>query len=156
MSNPELSIVILNYNTKDLLEGCLKSLRRVTKEANFEILVVDNGSDDGSVKFIENFRFQLPNLKLIKNYENLGFAAGNNKAKRYCKGKYVLFLNSDTIVNKNTIKKCLIYMRNNPKVGAMTCKIILPTGGLDKDARRSFITPWIGLVHIFLKLDRIL
>lgn len=155
MSNPELSIVILNYNTKDLLEGCLKSLRRVTKEANFEILVVDNGSDDGSVKFIENFRSQLPNLKLIKNYENLGFAAGINKAKRYCKGKYVLFLNSDTIVNKNTIKKCLIFIRNNPKVGAMTCKIVLPTGELDKDARRSFITPWIGLVHIFLKLDRI-
>jgi len=155
MSKPTLSIVILNYNTKDLLEGCLKSLVKVKKEVDFEVVVIDNGSDDDSVEFVENLKSQTSNLKFIKNEENLGFAAGNNRARKFCSGKYVLFLNSDTIVNKNTLSKCLEYIDKNPKVGALTCKLVLLTGELDKDARRSFITPWIGLVHIFLKLDRL-
>jgi len=154
MSKPKLSIVILSCNTKDLLEGCLKSLERVRDEVDFEIIVVDNGSDDDSVEFVENLKSQISNLKLVKNRTNLGFAAGNNRARKFCRGKYVLFLNSDTIVNKNTLKKCVEYIDKDSKVGALTCKLVLPTGELDKDARRSFITPWIGLVHIFLKLDR--
>jgi GT2 family glycosyltransferase len=155
MTKIVLSILILNYNTKDLLEGCLKSLIRVKKEVDFEVIVVDNGSTDGSVTMIESLNSQLSTLKLIKNKKNLGFAAGNNRARKYCKGKYVLFLNSDTIVNKNTLKECVAYMEKNRDVGAVTCKAVLPSGDLDKDARRSFITPWIGLVHIFLKLDRL-
>jgi GT2 family glycosyltransferase len=155
MTKPILSIVILNYNTRDLLEGCLKSLDRVTGEVDFEVIIVDNGSMDSSVKFVENFKAKKPYVRLIRNKSNLGFAAGNNKAKKFCKGNYVLFLNSDTIVNKNTLKKCIEYLGDNPKVGALTCKQVLPNGELDKDARRAFITPWIGLVHIFLKLDRL-
>jgi len=96
-----------------------------------------------------------PKVSLVLNKENLGFAKGNNRAKNLCRGKYVLFLNSDTIVKKNTLKKTTMYLEKNPEVGALTCKIYLPDGSLDKDARRSFITPWIGLVHIFLRLDRI-
>jgi len=155
MTKPTLSIIILNYNTKDLLEGCLKSLDKVTNEVDFEVIIVDNGSKDTSVKLVEDLMKKKSYITLIRNKSNLGFAAGNNKAKKLCKGKYVLFLNSDTIVNKNTLKKCVEYISKNPKVGALTCKQVLPTGDLDKDARRSFITPWIGLVHIFLKLDRL-
>lgn len=149
---PKLSIVILNCNTKDLLKDCLESLGKVKDEAAFEIIVSDNGSTDGSLEMLEkSFEW----VKLVENKKNLGFAAGNNRARNYCKGEYVLFLNSDTIVKKNTLKKSLNYIKNNKEVGALTCKIVLPTGELDKDARRSFPTPWVALTH-FSGLDRIL
>lgn len=152
MQKPELSIVVLSYNTKELLKDCLNSLEKVKDEVRFEVIVVDNASIDSSADMVkENFK----EVKLIENNKNLGFAAGNNKAKSYCSGKYVLFLNSDTIVHKGTLKKMVEFMEENKEVGASTCKILLPDGSLDKDARRAFITPWIGLTHIYLKLDRL-
>ena len=95
-----------------------------------------------------------PWVKVITSSENLGFARGNNLARSVCKGKYVLFLNSDTIVHKDTLKKTLKYMEDNDDVGAVTCKIVLPNGDLDRDARRSFPTPWVSLTHLALPLDR--
>lgn len=148
----KLSIVILNYNTKKLLAGCLKSLERVKREVSFEIIVCDNGSKDGSGDYVKK---NYPNVKLVENGENLGFAKGNNKARPFVDSEYVLFLNSDTIVHKNTLKETVDYLDKDEKVGAITCKILLPDGRMDKDARRAFITPWIGLVHIFLKMDRL-
>ena len=149
----ELSIIILNYNTKELLKNCLDSLGKVRNEANFEVIVPDNGSIDGSPEMVESeFNWV---KKVIRNGKNLGFAAGNNRAKNYVDGNFVLFLNSDTLVPKGTLVGALKYIKDNKEIGALTCKTILKNGELDKDARRSFITPWIGLVHIFLKLDRI-
>jgi len=86
--------------------------------------------------------------------KNIGFAAGNNQARKYAKGKIVLFLNPDTIVYKKTLSQCVQYLTLHERVGAMTCKIVLPDGRLDKDARRSFPTPWIALTH-FLGFDRV-
>lgn len=151
----KLSIIILNYNTESLLKNCLLSLKKVMSEVDFEIIVVDNNSSDQSVEVIENLKSQLNNLYLIQNKENLGFAKGNNRARSLVKGDYVLFLNTDTIVYKDTLQKTVEYLDNHKEVGALTCKLVLPNGKSDKDARRSFITPWIGLVHIFLKLDRL-
>ncbi|MFC1710109.1 glycosyltransferase family 2 protein [Patescibacteria group bacterium] len=148
----KLSVIILSHNTKTLLNDCLTSLRKVGKEVDFEIIVSDNASTDGSVEMIEK---DYPEVILIRNKSNLGFAKGNNKARKYCKSKYVLLLNSDTIVYKNTLKETINYLDINKDVGAATCKIILPNNRLDKDARRSFITPWIGLTHLFLRLDKI-
>ena len=91
---------------------------------------------------------------MIISKDNLGFAAGNNRARKYCNGEYVLFLNSDTELNKSTLKETLLYIKKHRNVGAMTCKIVLPDGTLDKDARRSFSTPWVGLTH-FSGLDRL-
>ena len=151
-NNLNLSIVILNYNTKDLLKDCLLSLDKVKNEVSFEVIVTDNGSTDGSQEMLKkDFSW----VKLIENNANLGFAVGNNKAKDYCKAENVLFLNSDTIVHKGTLKKCLEYLHKNKKVGALTCKLDLPEGGVDKDARRSFPTPWISLVHLVFGLDKI-
>lgn len=151
-NNPNLSIVILNYNTKDLLKDCLLSLDKVKNEVSFEVIVVDNGSTDGSQAMLKkDFSW----VKLVENNANLGFAVGNNKARDYCKGEDILFLNSDTIVHKGTLKKCLEYLHENEKVGALTCKTELPNGGVDKDARRSFTTPWVGLTHLVLRLDKI-
>ena len=148
---PELSIVILSFNTKKLLRECLVSLEKVKNEANFEIIVVDNSSSDGSADMVKRV---FPNVKLIKNTKNLGFAAGNNSAQSFCKGELVLFLNSDTLVKKNTLKQTVKYINKKKKTGAVTCKIILPDGSLDKDARRSFPTPWVALTH-FSGLDRL-
>lgn len=155
--NPVLSIIILNYNTKDLLIDCLRSLDRINDEVNFEVIVVDNGSTDDSVVEISNLKPQISNLKLkvIKNEDNLGFGVGNNKAKDIARGKYILFLNTDTIVHKDTLKKCVEYLDKHDDVGALTCRVELNDGSLDKDTRRSFITPWIGFVHIFTGLDRL-
>jgi len=149
---PNLSIIILNYNTKGLLKDCLISLEKVKSEASFEVIVADNGSADGSCEMLKkDFGW----VKLVENNANIGFAAGNNRAKDYCKGENVLFLNTDTIVHKGTLKKCLEYLHKNKKVGALTCKLDLLDGGVDKDARRSFPTPWVSLTHLVLGLDKI-
>lgn len=147
----KLSIIILNYNTRDLLGDCLESLKKVKGEVEFEVIVSDNGSTDESVKMVKQ---EFPDVKVVENGENLGFARGNNRAKVLVAGEYILFLNSDTIVHSNTLKKCVNYLNEHKDVGALTCKALLSNGTLDKDTRRSFITPWIGLVHLFLRLDR--
>ncbi len=149
--NPDLSIIILNYNTKDLLIKCLTSLEKVKKEVDFETIVSDNGSTDGSVEMIKS---EFPLVKIIQGDQNIGFAKGNNRAKKLAEGKYVLFLNSDTVVQDGTLEKSIDYIEGEPKVGALTCKIVLLNGELDKDARRSFPTPWVAFTH-FSGLDRV-
>ena len=151
MKKPELSIIILNYNTRELLDGCLRSLEKVINEIYFEVVVIDNGSEDDSVEFV---RKKYKWVKIFETGENLGFAIGNNFAKDIVNSEYVLFLNTDTVVPAGTLSGSLGYLKKH-KLGALGCKLILPDGSLDKDARRSFITPWIGLVLLFLKLDRI-
>jgi len=150
--NPKLSIVVLNYNTCDLLFDCLSSLKKVKDEADFEVIVVDNASRDESVSMVQK---EFPEVILVKNDKNLGFAAGNNRAKDKVRGEYVLFLNSDTVVYPNAIKETVKYLDENKEVGVISCKLVLPNGELDKDTRRSFITPWIGLIHLVLRLDRL-
>lgn len=148
---PRLSIIVLSFNTKDLLRDCLRSLSKVRGEVSFEVIVVDNGSIDGSIEMIRrNFNW----TRLVENGANLGFAAGNNAAKEFCEGKLILFLNSDTVVPKNTLKETIDYMEDQSDIGALTCKTLLPNGDLDKDARRSFPTPWVSFTHLVLPLDR--
>lgn len=150
MRKPKVSIIILNYNTKELLRNCIDSIIKSTK-INYEIIVVDNGSTDDSVQMIEeNYK----EIVLIKNKSNLGFSAGNNKARTKVKGKFVLFLNSDTIIKEDSIDKSVAYFENLSNVGALTVKQVLLNGTLDKDSRRSFPTPWVTFTH-FSRLDRI-
>lgn len=149
MKNPILSIIILNHNTKDITIDCLESIEKVRSELDFEVIVSDNGSTDGSPEVIKN-KFKW--VKLIEG-PNISFSNGNNRARKLVKGKYVLLLNSDTVVHKNTLKTCIDYLENNKDVGALTCKLILPDGSLDKDARRRFPTPWI-FIKAFLFNNR--
>lgn len=151
MKEPQLSIIIVSYNTKNLLEDCLNSLENVKDELIFEIIVVDNASSDGSQEMI---RANFPNVKLIESTQNLGFSAGNNLARKNVRGEYVLFLNSDTEVHEGTLKGTVQYMKEHPKVGALTCRTVLANGKDDRDARRSFPTPWVALSH-FSYLDRL-
>jgi len=145
----DLSIIIVNYNTKNFLRRCLESLI-----SNYEIIVVDNNSSDGSPLMVTK---EFPQVKLIKNKKNLGFAKANNLAIKKSSGRYILFLNPDTIVQKDTIKTMIKFMEENPKVGASTCRVELTNGQLDQACHRGFPTAWnafcyfSGLGKIFPK-----
>ena len=98
----DLSVIIVNWNTKKLLEDCLRSFFKFTKDVTFEVIVVDNGSKDGSQAIVKK---KFPQVKLIPNKDNLGFAKANNQGIKIAKGKYVLLLNSDTYLIENSFKK---------------------------------------------------
>lgn len=105
----DVSIIIVNYNTKELLRDCLKSIYSNTKDVLFEVIVSDNGSTDGSVDMV---RDDFPQVILVENGENLGFGHANNIAKKKSSGKYIFFLNSDTILLNNAVKFFYDYFEN--------------------------------------------
>ena len=160
-----LSIIIISYNTKELLEECLKSIQSSIishQPLTIEIIVVDNNSQDGSPEMINEqwimdnekkknksstINHQPLTIKLIKNQRNLGFAKANNQGIKIAKGEYVLFLNSDTIVPQNTIPFMLNYIKKHPKVGVATCRVELTNGSLDDACHRGFPTPWNTFCH---------
>ena len=112
----ELSVIIVNWNTKKLLEDCLKSIFKYTKGVSFEIIVVDNGSRDGSPKMVKN---KFPQVKLIPNKENLGFTKANNQGIKIAKGKYILLLNSDAYLIENSFKKLVEEADSLKNLGAL-------------------------------------
>lgn len=148
----DLSIIILNYNTKDLLRKCLASVFAALRQSfSSEVIVVDNASADGSLGMVEK---EFPQAALIKSHKNLGFAGGNNLGIKHAQGRYLLFLNSDTEIKPEALKKVITYMEQNPKVGALTPKTVLFSGGMDPDCHRGFPTPWASLTY-FLGLEKI-
>lgn len=147
MTKPELSIIILSFNTKDLLSDCLASLEKVQGELEFEVIVADNGSVDGSLEMVKK---NFPWVIALDNKGNLGFARGNNMARKIAGGEYILFLNSDTIVYKNALRKSLDFLKSDRKIGAVSCKLVLANGKLDRDARRRFPTPWVSFNRLIL------
>lgn len=155
MSKVSVSIVIVSFNTKDLLSNCLDSLKDVSKEMSFEVIISDNGSTDGTIEFVKHYAKKSTfAIILLENIANLGFAKANNCARSIAKGEYVLFLNPDTIVHPGALTSSRSYLHNNSNVGAVTCKVVLPDGTLDRDTRRRFPTPFISLSH-FSYLDRL-
>ncbi len=148
----DLSIVIVSYNTKELLEDCLKSIEKSSDKLKKEVFVVDNNSQDGSQEVLtKNF----PQINLIANEDNLGFSKANNLAFKKTKGKYILVLNPDTQIQKDTLDKMFKYMEANLQVGISTCRVELASGVLDKDCRRHFPSPWRAFCH-FSKLSEVL
>ena len=111
----DVSIIIVNYNTKNITLQTISSVYEKTKDIDFELIVVDNASTDGSTETIES---QFPNVKLIKSNENLGFGRANNKGVEVAKGRNIFFLNPDTILQNNATKILSEYLDNNEKVGA--------------------------------------
>lgn len=141
----KLSIIIVSYNVSELLDKCLKSTIISAENIDHEIFVVDNNSQDSSTHMVEN---KYPSVKLIKNSENLGFSKANNQGIKISKGEYILILNPDTELMRDTLNKMLDYMENSPPNVAMaTCKIELTDGSIDRDCRRSFPTPTRAFFH---------
>ncbi|MEA3288108.1 MAG: glycosyltransferase [Candidatus Marinimicrobia bacterium] len=150
----KLSIIIVNYNVKAFLQQCLESILRTTQDLESEIFVVDNHSVDGSIEMLKE---QFPQIKLIANAENLGFAKANNQALEQATGEYVWLLNPDTLVQEDTAEKLIESMEADSDIGLLGCKILNDDGSLQLACRRSFPTPWVaftkilGLANLFPK-----
>lgn len=142
----QLSIIIVNYNVKHFVEQCLLSLSRATRGIEHEIFVVDNASVDGSVEHIRN---RFPYVNLIENDRNVGFAKANNQALRKARGKYILLLNPDTVVQENTLVVSLEFMENHRDAGALTVKMIDGKGRYLPESKRGFPSPRTAFFKIF-------
>lgn len=143
--NPELSIIILNYNVGEFLLNCLESIfQNKGKLDRWQIIVVDNASSDGSVEAVKD---KYPEVELVANKDNLGFARGNNVGVKHAKAQVILFLNPDTVIVGSAIQKTLEVLLSNPDFGAITCKVELPDGRLDYSCHRGFPTPWNSFAY---------
>ncbi|MBP1157454.1 MULTISPECIES: glycosyltransferase family 2 protein [unclassified Paenibacillus] len=142
----DLSIIIVNYNTCELTLNCLKSVYESQTSYRFEVLLIDNHSQDASVSEIKK---HYPEVRLFCNNENVGFSRANNQGIRVAKGTYVLLLNSDTVVQTDTFQNMIDFMEQHPRVGAAGCKVVLPDGSLDKACRRGFPTPSASFYYAF-------
>lgn len=139
-----LSIIIVSYNTREILKQCLDSLVAASIRIPYEVIVIDNASSDGSAQMVkDNFK----KIIVIENKENVGFSKANNIGIKKSKGDYVLFLNSDTKVFKDTIEVITTFMDENQKAGAATCEVKLLNGAIDDASHRGFPTPWNSLAH---------
>lgn len=154
-NNPVLSVVILNFNTKDYLKKCLESISQSnTGNYPIEVIVADNASTDDSfdqAQKIKNNNHQI-NFVFHQNKGNIGFAAGNNEAQKASNphSKYVLFLNPDTTVETDTFRKMIDFFETHPHVDAATCNVILVlTGQTQPESHRGFPTPWNAFCHFF-------
>src|SRR5712692_10142337 len=107
----DLSIVIVNYKVRPFLENAIISVEKSVEGISAEVIVVDNGSDDGSVEMV---RQKFPKLELVAEKHNLGFAAANNIALRRCRGKYILLLNPDTLVQEDTFRVMIRFLDEHP------------------------------------------
>ena len=141
----DLSVVILNYNVKSFLEQALRSTLAAMEGLDGEVYVVDNGSTDGSVEMV---RASFPQVHLIANEENVGFARGNNIALVKCRGRTILLLNPDTVVHRDTLRVMVDFMDRHPEAGAAGCKILNPDGTLQLSCRRGFPTPGVAFFKI--------
>src|SRR5437867_3863884 len=142
----EVSVVIVNYNVKDFLLQCLRSVQRATHDLGSELLVVDNSSTDGTVSCLQPL---FPNVTFISLEQNIGFARANNLAIQRARGEFILFLNPDTLLEEDTLKVMLAYMRTHPEVGLSGCKVLNQDGTLQLACRRAFPTPWSSVCKIF-------
>lgn len=123
----QLTIIIINWNTLKMLNACLKSVYENTHRDTVEVIVVDNASEDGSQEMVTR---EFPQTLLIRNTENRGFAAANNQALEVATGKYVLLLNSDTVVHDTVLQCSVDYMEKNDEVGVMGCRVLNTDGTL--------------------------
>jgi hypothetical protein len=135
---PKVSIVILNWNGKEILKKCLSSLLKLTEYKNFKVIVVDNASTDSSVDMIET---EFKNINLLENKENLGFIKGNNVGIRYALKKYnpnyILLLNNDTeIIQKDWLKRLVDVAESDRRIGLVGCKLIFPDGSIQWTGRK--------------------
>ncbi len=140
----DISVVIVSYNTKELLDECLVSLEVALKSLKSEVFVVDNNSRDGTAEMVAKKHSW---VKLIANNNNSGFSKANNQAIKKAKGEYVLILNPDTRVLSDTLTKMLNFIKSRPDVGVATCRVEFTSGELDVDCRRHFPTPWRALTY---------
>jgi GT2 family glycosyltransferase len=141
----QLSVIIVNYNVKYFLEQCLCSVLDACKNITAEIFVIDNNSTDGSKDFLKS---QFPSVHFIWNEKNIGFAKANNQGLGKANGKYILFLNPDTIVPENCFEKCISFLETHPEAGALGIRMIDGAGNFLRESKRAFPSPLISLYKL--------
>lgn len=140
-----LSIIIVNWNTKELLKNCINSILEHTNGIQYEIIIVDNDSDDGSIEMINTFE-RFKDVILISNDSNAGFAKANNQGIKVANGKYILLLNSDTLLLNNVLKESVERLEEEKEVGILGCKL------LNADSTLQFSTfNFVTIKRIFVK-----
>jgi len=132
----ELSIIIVNWNTRDYLRDCLGSIFENVKGISFEVIVVDNNSSDGSAEMVKN---EFPLTNLVASDVNTYYAKGNNIGYKISKGNYIAFLNPDTIIYTDPFKTAVEYLRTHADVGAVSCKFLNPDGSFQRVYYRPFL-----------------
>jgi len=146
-----LSVIIVSYNVKYFLEQCLCSVQRAL-DNDVEVIVIDNNSSDGSVEYLQP---RFPFVRYIASKENPGFAKANNQALQEATGKYVLFLNPDTIIPEDLFTSCVDFMESHAEAGALGVRMIDGSGRFLKESKRGFPSPWVafckmaGLTKLF-------
>jgi GT2 family glycosyltransferase len=150
---PLTTLIIVNYNVQHFLEQCLLSVQKAVANlvplqgaGGAEIFVVDNNSVDNSVAMV---REKFPEVELIVNKKNKGFAVANNQAIRESTGKYVLLLNPDTVVREDTFVKCLGFMEDHPEAGGLGVKMIDGSGKFLPESKRGFPSPFVAFAKTF-------
>ncbi|MBW2214930.1 MAG: glycosyltransferase family 2 protein, partial [Deltaproteobacteria bacterium] len=117
----DVSIIVVAWNVRDLVYDCLKSTYEQTRDVDFEVIYVDNASVDGSLEMVRN---EFPEARTIANSENLGFIKANNQAIEVARGRYVLLLNSDTLVLDGAIQKTVAFADQHPDAAVVGCKVL--------------------------------
>ncbi|MCH2095439.1 MAG: glycosyltransferase family 2 protein [Rhodobacteraceae bacterium] len=151
----DLSIVIVNWNTQDLLRDCLQTVEAGLGGLRAEVLVVDNASDDGSVEMVQH---HFPKVRLIENKENVGFAGGNNIALAEAIGRHVLLLNTDTLVHGSVLPEAVAWLDDNPQVGVLGPRVLNTDGSIQPSCSAfpsltNLLLQTLGLTRV-AKLDR--
>jgi len=154
-----LSIIIVSFNTRLITLKCLRHLKNNFKKypLDYEIIIVDNGSIDGSIQMLKEEQKNWTNLQLILSKKNLGYGKANNLGVQKSKGQYVLYLNSDAIINDIDFRDLVNIFEAQPQIGALTVKVVLKNGEIDPASHRGFPTLWrsfcyfIGLEKLFYR-----
>ncbi|AXG70197.1 N-acetylglucosaminyl-diphospho-decaprenol L-rhamnosyltransferase [Kordia sp. SMS9] len=141
----QLSVIILNYNVRYFLEACIRSVQAAIAEMDAEIIVVDNNSPDDSCDMMQR---TFPEIQLIENIENVGFAKANNQAVKLAKGEYVCILNPDTIVAEDTFTQLIKFAQSKKNVGAIGCKLIDGSGKFLPESKRNIPTAMVSVKKI--------
>lgn len=147
----ELSICILTLNSVEYIRKCLKSIQQFPPDGGYEILVADNGSNDGTVPMLQD---EYPAVKIILNKENLGFTKPNNQMLRQAKGNFLLLLNPDTLLTEDCFNPQLDFLKANPDVGISIPKVLNADGSFQKQSRRGEATP-IEVIGYFFRLGKL-
>jgi N-acetylglucosaminyl-diphospho-decaprenol L-rhamnosyltransferase len=142
----DVSVVIVNYQVRDLLRECLRSVEANLAGLCGEVWVVDNASGDGSVEMIAS---EFPSVRLIANEQNRWYGAANNQAIRQATGRYILVLNPDTKLPPSAIADAIAEMEAHPDIGALGPKLVLADGTLDRACRRTFPSPEVAFYRLF-------
>lgn len=142
----DISVIIVNYNVKFFLEQCIRSVKNAVDGLRVEIIVVDNHSVDGSVALIKE---KFPDVVLIENKQNVGFSKANNQGIKIARGKYVLLLNPDTVIQEDTLVKCFNFMEQHSDAGALGVKMFDGKGNFLPESKRGLPTPMVAFYKIF-------